>query len=990
MQSGDYVVPMKTVPEKSFTWLVVFLVIATARVWALDPSRNLAQYQAENWQWEQGLPSNAIHALVQTKDGQLLIGTAKGLVRFDGTRFTPIPVDSADTNSNYPILSLLVARDGALWIGTNHHGLIVHRAGRFHTYTTADGLADDIVQSLYEDDTGAIWVSTSSGTCRLANERIQCLSTRATPGPRMRSNVVDDNEGGVLVAAQSELLDWKQGAAISIRLVGASVSEIRALFRDRTGRIWAGTTKGLFRVHLRDGEAKLEVREGVLGSVVGITDDASGNLWISSFGHGLYRWNREHGIEHSTQAGQFIQALVADHDGNLWIGGWADGLTRWTGGSFVPYGVQEGLSNPFAVDVLEDKRGVLWMAAIDGGLFRFMDGQITQKGVPAPLQDESMRAIASGPDGKVWFGTAHRGLYSFDGRSLRHWDVRTSPVQKDIRALLVDSGGNLWMGFSSGGVARFQDSIIDTEHQQTFLPHQRVHALLETQPGVILAGSDRGLFEISGGLAMRVPGGGPVLSLSKDAANITWVGPQSGGIDVFENGRLHHFSPAEGIPPATVDAVLDDRQGSLWMATDRGVLRVNRDQMLAVAAGKRASVESALYGRLDGMRTMECRWEAQPAAWRTSNGDLWFATANGFVRRPVQTLAAQPAPIPVIDGAEVDGVESDATPLVTPAGTRQIDIQFGAIKLSDPQQLQFRYKLEGFDSDWHTETSARTAHYAALSPGRYQLRLQARSELGPWSSTVASVELFQKPYVYQTWWGRLAGTVVVVFLLWLWSRWYRGRVHGKVAAVVEERNRISREWHDSLMASFAAIVWQLEATGDRLHQSPDEARSLLELARDMVRHTQTEARRIIWDLRLNLDERATLSQTLTNLCRRLSDTSNVSVTTELRGSEVHLPGVLSHNLLRIAQESLHNAIRHAQPNSIVVELSFVDELVTLRIKDDGCGFLHHESRQVDAGHLGILGMTERARKLGGSLDVQSVPGAGTEVIAIFALDGKAA
>jgi ligand-binding sensor domain-containing protein/signal transduction histidine kinase len=981
---------MEISPEKSLCRLLIFLLTAAARLWALDPSRNLVQYQAQNWQWEQGLASYSMHDLVQTSDGQILIGTDKGLVRFDGTRFTSIPAEPADVNANYPIFSLLVARDGALWIGTNHKGLIVQRGAKSRVYTSADGLAGNTVESLYQDDNGDIWVGTTAGTCRFAHEQFQCLPTRATQATHMWSNIVDDNAGGVLIAAQSGLLDWKQGSLVTVQCSSEiKAGEISSLFRDHSQKIWAGTAKGFFRLRYRDNRATLEAQPGVAGPVINIAEDNRGNLWVSSLGQGLYRLNQS-GVEHSVQPGQFIQSLLADRDGNLWIGSSVDGLTRWTDGSFIPYGVPEGLPNPFAVTVHQDARGVLWLAAINGGLLRLMNGQITRDGVPSPLLNESMRAITSGPDGKVWFGTASHGLYAFDGHSLEHWAGHTSPVQRDIRALLVDSGGNLWAGFSPGGVARFQGSAIDAEHEQTFLPAQRVHALLDLQPGVILAGTDKGLYQISGGMAVSVQGEGPVLSLSKDSAGVIWVGPQSGGIDILENGAVHHFSPAQGIPAATVNAVLDDQQGSLWMATDRGILRVHRNQMLEVAAGKQSFVESALYGRPDGMRTMECRWEAQPAAWRSSNGDLWFATANGFVRRAAQTLSYKPASTPVIESTTVDGHEFGSTLLEMLPGTRQIDIDFGAIRLTDPQQLQFRYKLEGFDSDWHTETSGRTARYAALSPGRYQFLLQVRSELGPWSSQSASLVLVQQPFLYQTWWARLIGIGFVALLLWLWSHWYRGRVRGKLAAVVEERNRISREWHDSLMAGFAAIGWQLEATRDQLYQAPDKAQSLLDVARDMVRHTQTEARRIIWDLRLNFDEHATFSEALANLCGRLSETTNVKVTTEFRGSEVRLPGVLSHNLLRIAQESLHNAIRHAQPNSIAVQLCYGVEAVTLSIKDDGCGFQHQESRQADEGHFGILGMTERARKLGGKLDVHTSPGSGTEVIATFSLQGRTA
>ena len=953
---------------------------------AAEPPRTLAQYQSQNWQWEQGLPSNAIHALAEDTDGRLLIGTVKGLVKFDGSRFTPVAVDPADVSSSYAVVSLLVARDGRLWIGTSHDGLVVRKGMQSHIYSQANGLPADSIQSLYEDDAGAIWVGTPSGTCRILADRVQCLSSIAVPAARMWNNIVDDNEGGVLIASNSGLLSWKAG--LLQRVPCDSTPQILTLFRDRAKRLWAGTTNGFFPLRLAAGKATLGASIGVEGPIVAAAEDKSGVLWLSSYGHGLYRWNGRT-AENSVEPERFIRSLFADHEGNLWIGGWAEGLTRWTAGSFTPYGVEEGIPNPFAVSVHQDARGAIWLAAIDGGLFQFINGEISRKGVPKPLLHLNIRAMASGPDGAVWFGTAHQGLFRYDGRSLRHYGGRGSPVQKDIRAIVADSRGDLWLGFSPGGVARFQGSVIDAAHMQSFLPSHRLHALLESQPGVILAGSDRGLSQISGDLAMTVATGS-VLSLSKDSGGSIWVGPQAGGIALFDHGHLRHFSTADGLLPATVISVLDDGRGSLWMASDRGVIRVLRDQALAVAAGQRSFLETAVYGKLDGMRTTECRWEAQPAGWRTTNGDLWFATANGFVRRSALPDSGQTTLSPQIDAVEIDGQpDRGHGPIQLAPGARQINLNFGAIRLSDPQQLQFRYKLAGFDRDWRPQTADRTARYAALSPGSYTFLLQARSDLGPWSTQTATLVLQQRPYIYQTWWMRCAALILIGVALWFWSRWYKSRLHGKLAAVAEERNRISREWHDSLMAGFAAIAWQLEATRDRLGCAPDEATALLDVAHDMVRHTQTEARRIIWDLRFNLSEDGTLSQTLNDICHRLSGTTSIRVATEFQGEEIRLPGVLSHNLLRIAQESLHNAIHHAQPNCIVVKLNYSTNLVTLRVKDDGCGFVHEQSRQVDEGHLGILGMTERARKLGGSLEVHSTPGTGTEVIASFRVEGTA-
>ena len=984
---GPLALPMKTAKHKPFALFMMFLLTTGGHLFALDPSQELTQYAIQNWQREQGLPNNSVRAVAEAGDGHLLIGTASGLVKFDGSQFTALPVGAADRNANYAVVSLLVARNGAVWVGTEYDGLVVQNGSQSRVYTIADGLASNSVQSLYQDASGAIWVGTAGGVCRITATKMQCLPVEVKPGPRMWKNIVADNSGGILIAAQSRLFCWRHGVVTVIHLSGAGAGEVRTLFRDRSGKIWAGTTIGLFRLRMHSNTAVLVRQAGVPGPVLSLAEDQRGNLWISSFSHGLYRRNQM-GLQHSTEAGHYIRTLFVDHSGDLWIGSRAIGLTRWADGSFIEYGLSEGLANSFAISVREDSHGILWLGS-DGGLQRFSNGRITNKGVPTSLIHTSIRAITTASNGDVWVGSAYDGLYRLDGRSLQHWGKQEGLPQTEIRSLLLDAHGNLWAGFSPGGLVRFPNASTKVKRAQIFLTHESIYALVEKTPGVILAGTSGGLYQIADDLVTRLKYSDPVLSLSKDSAGKIWIGFRSGGVGLFEDGTVFRFTAKEGIPTTTVSAVVDDRHGFLWMATDRGIIQMPRAQMLAIADRTQSFVESTSYGKLDGMHTAECRWAAQPAAWRASNGDLWFATPTGFVRHASQTASDESIPKPVIDDIEIDGEDLPATSqLKLLPGTRELVVHFGSVWLTNPQQLQFRYKLVGFDRNWRTETPEHAARYVALSPGRYQFLVQVRSGLGPWSRESADLALRQRPYFYQMLWFQILGIALAGAMLWLWARWYRGLVHGKLSAVIEERNRISREWHDSLMAGFAAIAWQLEATRDMLLEVPEEARSYLELARDMVRHTQAEARRIIWDLRLNLDERVRLSEALADLCRRLSDTTHVSVTTELQGLEAPLPSVLSHNLLRIAQESLHNAIRHAQPTLIVVRLCYEGEAVTLCVKDNGCGFQQRGFRQLDEGHLGLLGMAERAHRLGGHLDVRSSLGAGTEVIVTFAFRGQ--
>ncbi len=205
---------------------------------------------------------------------------------------------------------------------------------------------------------------------------------------------------------------------------------------------------------------------------------------------------------------------------------------------------------------------------------------------------------------------------------------------------------------------------------------------------------------------------------------------------------------------------------------------------------------------------------------------------------------------------------------------------------------------------------------------------------------------------------------------------------GRMGVVLEERNRISRECHDTLMAGLAAISWQLEATTKLFHDSGSEntptAKSC-ELARSMVAHCQAEARRIIWDLRGTDEITNILSHALGRALDSNTPHGGCKITFAVEGNELPLAPGCVHHLVCIGQEAVSNAVRHAQPSHVLVLLKYDDEGLSLSVHDDGCGFQSTEMSASSYGHFGIPVMEERARKLGGTLRVQTSAGAGTEV-----------
>jgi signal transduction histidine kinase len=458
------------------------------------------------------------------------------------------------------------------------------------------------------------------------------------------------------------------------------------------------------------------------------------------------------------------------------------------------------------------------------------------------------------------------------------------------------------------------------------------------------------------------------------------VGTKGGGLDWLEGDHAFHLNTLNGMVDHTTFSVLDDGQGFLWMGTSRGIVRVQRQQLEELAQQKRKRLDYVLLGKADGMPSSECLGVAQPHSTRTRDGSLWFATAKGLVH-----TNPEGAMLPAAHPAQLTGVLLDDASVVTTdklelsPGLEDLVFQFNSQNLANPAQMEFRYKLDGYDRDW-TVTRSRGAHYRKLPPGHYHFLVEARNAGSAWNDSIASTAVHQQPYFYQAWWfyallcALIAAGAVRLF------RWRLVRAKGELGVVLEERNRIAREWHDTLMAGFAAISWQMETTARLLGSETGPAAKACELARNMVRHCQAEARRILWDLRENQEATGPLSSALSNALRPLSAKQGIDMRLQVEGQEVALAPGFVHHLVCIGQEAVTNALRHAVPNIISVHLQYHADWLSLSVKDDGCGFRASDKHAELHGHFGIPVMEERARKLGGSLRVETSAGNGTEIL----------
>jgi ligand-binding sensor domain-containing protein/signal transduction histidine kinase len=949
-----------------------------------EPLR-LSEYQKQEWQVEDGLPENQVRSIVQIPGGPLLLATSGGIATFDGISFKPYKDESNSLLTNEAVNALLVRRNGELWIGTDGQGVLRQQKNQLVNISERAGSHSERIRAMYEDSQGVIWMATQNGIFRVqatdSGEQFEALRGAGAISGDIIEPFAEDGSGGMFFVTSSGIFHWMHGQVMSVRLEHAPSFSPVTLLHDHKGRLWVGTRDGLLLLTPSQNGFKVIVQPELHGQITILLEDQLGNLWVGTRTAGLWRISGGTATHLNTPEGlanEYIRCLFQDAEGNLWIGTLTGGLSRWRIPPLIPFGSQEGLPEVFSANLLADRHGNLWVGTWGKGLYRLHDGIVRPESLPPR---SIIRALAETKNGDIWIGTWFDGLFRYQGKRFEHFLLGSESITNAISAVRTDPAGGLWVG-TYQGIEYYPTGTPVRGQGKLFLNGKLITCLTVDSDGSMLAGTSNGLFRIRNGDVQPINGLSAqyIHSIAVDEIGNIWVGTKAGGLDSIHGATASRVPTVRGMVDYPVFSVLDDRHGFLWLSTTRGLLRVPRMQLQEAAAGNRKAIDSILLGKADGMRSSQCVGAAQPPATLMKDGSIWFATVKGFVHTsPEAALLPSQPPKPILHSVSFGDTEKPALQRVEiPAGTEDVRISFDALQLGNPYQLEFRYKMERYDHDW-TITRQRSAHYRQLPPGFYSFNVQVRTAGGQWSPQQASFFIWQVPYFYETWWlcGLLLlfATMVVVRVI----SWRVRLAREKLALILGERNRIACDWHDSLMAGFAAISWQLESTSILLRDKDSKASRACDLAHTMVKHCQAEARRIIWDLRADYQSTGFLSVAISQVIAALGTREEVKVELIIEGEEVTLAPDYIHHLLCIVQEAITNAMRHADPSHIIVALSFSSDSVIISVKDDGCGLHSIEKKAPLNGHFGIPVMEERARKLGGALSVLPAQERGTEV-----------
>jgi len=987
---------------------VFALVALNQPVLALNPENRISQYGHVVWRVQDGVLGGNPTAFAQTADGYIWIGTQSGLYRFDGASFVPW---NPPPGQRYPfgistIFALHAGRDGSLWIGSG--GGLTHLANG--TFTSVEAPNSE-VDAIAEDGDGALWITRShvheftGPICRVSDGVEQCFGTSQGIQATAASSIAVDSRGNFWIGGVGSLIERRGKNLQEHFLAGASAPDmsriIEAVATDADGVVWTGEN----RTGPRDG--------------------------LQIFSNGSWHPFTTQGFN---GADLDVRALLVDRDHCLWVGTANQGIYRIHGQSVDHFRREDGLSSNSVFQIFQDSEGDIWVATGEG-IDHFRDLAILTYSSLQGIKTEYISAILARHDGSI-NASSVRSLDSI--RSSTVTPRKMPPgVHGNVTAMLEDHRGNLWIGGDGGLMVQVDghwsvvtngnsiDTVLslaeDTDHaiwaeiagpnarligvkdfevREEFKPPAIPAAYFvfaDPHQGIWLSLLDGRLMHRQGNkwkeismepLVKKYSRVGGIFNATVDSDGTFW-GAAGSGVIGLRNGNLQLLNKRNGMPCQATYATASDLHGDLWILAQCGLMRIKKSELERWWSDPEVGVEVSTFTASDGFRSGIPL--THPALVRGADGKLWFHNQNVVMMVDPDHLPSNNVPPPV----HVDQVVADhhkyeiLEDLRLPAMTREVEIHYSGLSFVAPSKVLFRYMLEGYDTQWQEPGVRRTAFYNDLGPGKYTFRVIACNSSGVWSTDGASLEFRVLPAYFQTNLFRAACVAVVLVLGWtmyrLRMRHMRRQLEIGMEARVNERTRIARELHDTLLQSLHGLMFQFQAARNMLPNRPDDARQTLDGAISETEHAIAESRDAIQNLRSERVSSGDLASLLEAAAKELSAVQNKdqispSFRVIIEGEPRKLFPEMQGEVYKIACEVLRNAYRHANAGQIEAEIRYDHHQLRVRVRDDGKGIepkVLDESRR--QGHWGLPGIRERALQIGMQLRFWSNASAGTEV-----------
>lgn len=951
----------------------------------------MSQYVHQSWGPEQGFPAGPVYAISQTNDGYLWIGTEAGLVRFDGWNFQVVK-DETGALMIGSVLGLTPDERGCLWLWLQDRTIVRYCRGVFDRPLPQAAANADILAMSRSNRGGLLGWRADYGVFSYDRNRFQWLAPAADLPQTPVISLAQTPSGEVYLGTRDAgLFQEANGRSVPIRR-GLPDLKVNCLLPDGDHAVWIGTDGGIARWDGSKFTAAGLPADLNRFQALTMIRDRDGNVWAGTDSRGLLRINSD-GVasmrEGDDPSNSAITALFEDREGNLWIGH-TGGIERLRDSAFVTYSSAEGLPTDGGGPVLAGADDRMWFAPSQGGLWWVQGrqhGHVSSDG----LGRDVVYSLAGG-DGELWIGRQRGGLtrlqYNEDGVQAKTYTKSDGLAQDSVYSVYRARDGSVWAGTLSAGVSILKNGRFKTYTVADGLASNTVASILEGSDGTVWFATPNGLSALRNG-RWRSYGTGDGLpsqnvnSLLQDSKGVLWVGTSFGL--AFRNGD--GFTAASGVPPALREQILglaEDPYGWLWVATLNHVARVKRDKLLQ---GALDDGDVRQYGLADGLRGVE-GVKRHRSVVADPFGRIWFSLKRGIsVVDPARLRRNSAPPIVHIETVSADGRLMSLGPSVQiPGGRQRITFRFTALNLSVPEQVRYRYMLEGFDTAWSEPVAQREAMYTNLNPGKYRFRVIASNPDGIWNGEESALNFEVAPLFWQTRIFRAAALLgcagIILAFYRLHMRQLAKRLNLRFEERLAERTRIAQELHDTLLQGFLSASMQVHVAADGL-PSDSPAKPTLTRALQLMRQVIDEGRNAVRGLRSSSSSSLNLEQAFSQVKQEFvpdgEGKSQIGYRVIVEGEQRPLHPLLRDDIYRIGREALINAFRHSRARKIEVELRYSPSQLRVVIRDDGCGIEPTILRSGREGHWGLPGMRERAERMGGRFHVYSSATAGTEV-----------
>jgi ligand-binding sensor domain-containing protein/signal transduction histidine kinase len=986
---------------------------------ATDPNRSILQYARARWGTDRGFPGGPVSCFAQTPDGYLWIGTAKGLARFDGVSFRVFDNAGAGSLPIGPVHDLLVDGDGNLWILLESTKILRYRDGQFEP---GSGRAEFGITSILRlRDRTVVLSSLALGPLTYRAGRFELLTTddltpselaatkqldtrttRLSWAPGLRPHRLATPSSPILAMAQTgdgriwlgtldRGLFYIEGGRVTAASKGVSVRKIRCLQRLDNQELWVGTDHGVVRWNgrkLTDAGLPASLKHF---QVFAMIRDRDSNIWMGTSA-GLLRFNSK-GLSMEERAHQPVRkvtALFEDREGNIWAGG-ASGIESLRDTAFVTYAADRIPSESYG-PIYGDSAGRQWFGPLEGGLWWVKDGRIGIE-TEGPIGRDVVYSIAGRKD-ELWLGRQHGGLtvlrFKSDSVTSKTYTQAEGLAQDSVFAVHASRDGTIWAATLNRGMSEFRDGRFTTYTTANGMSSNTVTSIAEASDGTMWFATPNGLNALTRrhwhvlGVRDGLPSA-DVTCLFVDAEGVFWIGT-SRGLAFLVSGRVKVLRQTLEPLNEQILGMAEDKGGWLWIATSNHVLRVKRDKLLDTAI---TDADVNVYGLSDGLRGLE-GVKRHRSVVPDAQGKIWFSLNRGLsVVDPDRVERPTPLTLIHVETILADGNAVDLNkPALISAARQRLTFSYAGLNLAAPEDLRFRYRLDGFDSNWSKPVTTREMTYTNLGPGKYRFRVIASGDDGRFSSREVVVPFQVLPLFWQTWWFRLSELVSCVLLIFAF---YRVRVHQlarqyslRLDERVGERTRIARELHDTLLQTIQASKLVAD---DALEVSSDPVRMLraMEHLSVWLGQASQEGRAALNALRTSTEQTNDLADAFRQAIEDCRTGSQIQTSLSVDGEARDLHPLVRDEVYKIGFEAIRNAFMHSGGNHLDVRLSYGQNL-GMRVKDDGVGIDSAVVDQGKDGHFGLQGMRERATRIGARLTVVSSSSTGTEISVV--IDGR--